>query len=178
MIESDGCGGAVVNSGFNGICQERGKYDLSLFAKSYGEEKRRIAFKVSLCDSDGKELCSAKFKAGNGWSKQTATFKADASVDNAVLAIEPLNAGKMAVDMVSLFPRDTFKGRRNGLRRDLADSIAALCPRFVRFPGGCVAHGDGLGNIYRWKNTIRPVGKPCATAKHLGIPSDGGIGLP
>jgi alpha-L-arabinofuranosidase len=27
----------------------------------------------------------------------------------------------------------------------------------MRFPGGCVAHGDGLGNIYRWKNTIGPL---------------------
>lgn len=177
VIESDGCGGAVVNSGFNGIPVRKGeKYDLSLFAKSYGEEKRRIAFKVSLCDSDGKELCSAKFKAGNGWSKQTATFKADASVDNAVLAIEPLNAGKMAVDMVSLFPRDTFKGRRNGLRRDLADSIAALCPRFVRFPGGCVAHGDGLGNIYRWKNTIGPLESRVPQRNIWGYHQTAGLG--
>jgi alpha-L-arabinofuranosidase len=43
------------------------------------------------------------------------------------------------------------------LRADLAQSIADIRPRFVRFPGGCVAHGDGLENIYRWKNTIGPL---------------------
>ena len=59
--------------------------------------------------------------------------------------------------MVSLFPVNTFKGRRNGLRADLAQVIADLHPRFVRFPGGCVAHGNGLHNMYRWKNTIGPL---------------------
>ena len=43
------------------------------------------------------------------------------------------------------------------MRADLAQTIADLHPRFVRFPGGCVAHGDGLHNIYRWKNTVGPL---------------------
>lgn len=56
--------------------------------------------------------------------------------------------------MVSLFPQNTFKGRKNGLRADLAQTLADLHPRFVRFPGGCVAHGDGVDNIYDWKGSI------------------------
>ena len=56
--------------------------------------------------------------------------------------------------MISLFPRQTFKGRKNGLRADLATVIANIKPKFIRFPGGCVAHGDGIANIYNWKNTI------------------------
>ena len=48
-------------------------------------------------------------------------------------------------------------GRRNGLREDLAQAMAGLNPRFFRFPGGCVAHGDGLVNMYRWKSTIGPL---------------------
>ena len=63
-------------------------------------------------------------------------------------------AGKYALDMVSLFPQNTFKGRKNGLRADLAQTLADLHPRFVRFPGGCVAHGDGVDNIYDWKGSI------------------------
>ncbi|GHT26140.1 hypothetical protein AGMMS4957_21610 [Bacteroidia bacterium] len=54
----------------------------------------------------------------------------------------------------SLFPQKTFKNRKNGLRADLAQVIADMQPKFVRFPGGCVAHGDGIENIYRWENTI------------------------
>jgi alpha-L-arabinofuranosidase len=59
--------------------------------------------------------------------------------------------------MISLFPEKTFKLRPNGLRADLAQVIADLKPRFMRFPGGCLVHGDGLDNIYHWKNTIGPV---------------------
>ena len=63
----------------------------------------------------------------------------------------------IAIDHISLFPEKTFQGRRNGLRDDLARMIADLHPTFMRFPGGCVAHGMGLHNIYRWKDTIGPL---------------------
>jgi alpha-L-arabinofuranosidase len=52
-------------------------------------------------------------------------------------------------------PAKTFKN--HGLRADLAQVIADIHPKFVRFPGGCLAHGVGLPNIYRWKNTIGPI---------------------
>lgn len=61
------------------------------------------------------------------------------------------------MDMISLFPQKTFKGHKNGLRADLAQAIADIHPRFVRFPGGCLAHGDGVDNIYNWKETIGPL---------------------
>ena len=38
-----------------------------------------------------------------------------------------------------------------------AQTLADLHPRFVRFPGGCVAHGDGIDNIYDWKGSIGPL---------------------
>jgi alpha-L-arabinofuranosidase len=69
------------------------------------------------------------------------------------LEVHVLN-GDIALDMLSLFTQKTFNNRKNGLRADLAQAIADIHPRFVRFPGGCVAHGDGLENMYRWKNTI------------------------
>ncbi len=65
--------------------------------------------------------------------------------------------GEYALDMISLFPQKTFKGHKNGLRADLAQAIADIHPRFVRFPGGCLAHGDGVDNIYNWKETIGPL---------------------
>lgn len=157
VIRSGGNGGALVNEGFGGIAVEKGKrYDLSLFANLRGGAGGKL--RVSLIASDGTMLCSATVSAPKGkWGKLKSTLVPVETDDNAVLAIEPLRESQIAVDMVSLFPRDTFKGRRNGLRRDLADTIAALRPRFVRFPGGCVAHGDGISNIYRWKNTIGPL---------------------
>lgn len=86
--------------------------------------------------------------------KQKAVLTATADAADAVLSVCPQMAGKYALDMVSLFPQNTFKGRKNGLRADLAQTLADLHPRFVRFPGGCVAHGDGVDNIYDWKGSI------------------------
>jgi alpha-L-arabinofuranosidase len=82
---------------------------------------------------------------------------ANADATNAKLVIKPLATGVLALDMISLFPQNTFMGRKNGIRKDLAQVVADIHPRFIRFPGGCVSHGDGLGNIYKWKNTIGPL---------------------
>jgi alpha-L-arabinofuranosidase len=59
--------------------------------------------------------------------------------------------------MISLFPQETFMNRKNGLRKDLAQVIADLKPKFVRFPGGCMSHGQGLENIYHWNHTVGPL---------------------
>jgi len=73
---------------------------------------------------------------------------------NIRFAIIPKGDNKVAVDLVSLKPQDTYKG--HGLRRDLAEAIADLKPRFVRFPGGCMLHGQGIDNIYHWKESVGP----------------------
>ena len=65
--------------------------------------------------------------------------------------------GGVAIDHISLFPHKTFRDRKNGLRADLAPGHRGFASKFMRFPGGCVAHGMGLHNIYKWKDTIGPV---------------------
>ena len=96
-------------------------------------------------------------KIGSQWSKLEAVITAKASIADAQLEVIPQQTGRVDLDMISLFPQKTFKGRKNGLRADLAQVLADMKPRFVRFPGGCVAHGDGIDNIYRWENTIGPL---------------------
>ena len=150
-------GGALANTGYGGIPVEHGKkYRVSLFGRMVSGDNRRV--RIALRCKDGRSIGSVAVKlSGDGWKRIEATIKATASDPEAELAVIPEEPGCYAVDMLSLFPYDTFKGRKNGLRRDLAQAIADLHPRFVRFPGGCVAHGNGLQNIYRWKNTIGPL---------------------
>lgn len=160
-------GAALVNTGYDGIVVEKGaKYDFSMFVRigeaspEAGLSVRRspAKLKVSLRTKDGTEIASTVVRAASAeWRKIDAVLTAQASADDAVLAVEPAEAGSYCFDMVSLFPRNTFKGRKNGLRADLAQAIADLKPRFVRFPGGCVAHGQGLDNMYWWKNSIGPL---------------------
>ncbi|MDR0544774.1 MAG: carbohydrate binding domain-containing protein [Odoribacteraceae bacterium] len=146
------------NSGHDGIAVKAGEtYDFSMFARVAGGE---TPFEVSLIDREsGSVAASARLNVptGNEWKKYKTTLVAGKNASNAVLVIIPRGNGRVELDMISLFPRNTFKQRENGLRADLARAIADLKPRFVRFPGGCVAHGDGLANMYRWKNTIGPL---------------------
>ncbi len=148
---------SLQNEGFDGIPLKAGaKYNFSVFARTLEGTKGKL--EVRLVDENGNvyaEGQSAVVKPD--WTKLTLTLTAKETIDKAILALTPQFKGKVALDMISLFPRKTFKERKNGLRADLAQTIADLHPRFVRFPGGCVAHGDGLHNIYRWKNTVGPL---------------------
>ncbi len=157
LLDVNKVGAKLVNEGFDGIYVKEGeKYDFSVFAKTFGATKENLS--VSVIDDAGKEIGSGVIKnVGNHWKKYSATITVNRTVENAKLCIQPSAVGKVGVDMVSLFPQNTFKGRKNGLRADLAQTIADLHPKFVRFPGGCVSHGDGIDNIYHWKTTIGPL---------------------
>lgn len=147
-------GAALTNSGFDGIALKAGdKYNFSVFAR-VPESSKSNKLLIRLVDASGKVQGESTVSvSSHAWKTYKTVLTAKESVD-ANLEILPQSAGEVALDMISLFPQNTFKGRKNGLRADLAQTLADMHPRFVRFPGGCVAHGDGLKNIYRWKNTI------------------------
>lgn len=151
-------GAALCNDGFDGISLKRGeKYDFSLFAR-IPEGSKGGKVDVRLLNQEGEVVAKTSVTAtSKEWQKQKAVLTATADVRSAVLALVPQKAGKYEFDLVSLFPQKTFKGRPNGLRADLAQAIADLHPRFMRFPGGCLAHGDGVHNIYNWKETVGPL---------------------
>lgn len=147
----------LTNEGFDGIALKAGeKYDLSLFARTDQTNKGNILLRLRA--KNGNNLGQVLITGiGKEWKKYAASITAKTTEDAASLEIIPQLSGILDLDMISLFPRLTFKGHKNGLRQDLAQSLADLKPKFVRFPGGCVAHGDGLDNIYRWKNSIGPL---------------------
>ena len=144
------------NEGWDGIAVEKGKkYDFSMYVLA-GSQKQD--FDIVLIGQDGTVLAKGKLSARAGdWQQYATVLTATATDAKARLAIVPLKASRVGVDMISLFPQETFKGRKNGLRKDLAQVIADLKPKFVRFPGGCMSHGQGLDNIYHWQHTIGPL---------------------
>ncbi|WP_319591799.1 alpha-L-arabinofuranosidase C-terminal domain-containing protein [uncultured Draconibacterium sp.] len=157
VLDIEKPGVALVNDGFNGISVKQGeKYNFSVYAKMLDGTKNNL--RVALVDENGEVLTEVKTKAFSGdWKKLEAQLTATKTTAKAKLQVIPQKAGKAALDMISLFPENTFMNRENGLRADLAQVIADMKPRFVRFPGGCVAHGDGLDNIYHWNNTVGPL---------------------
>lgn len=150
-------GVGLKNQGFDGIVVRSGeRYNFSMFAQQLSDAP--IAWSVSLQNKKGEVLASSSISTSSkNWQKYTITLTATASCDTAGLVILAKTEGKIALDVISLFPEKTFKNRPNGLRADLAQMLADMKPHFIRFPGGCLTHGDGLGNMYRWKNTIGPI---------------------
>ena len=155
-------GFGIQNDGFDGISVKAGeKYDFSVFFRNIGDAKQ---VRVVLVEQqpgwppkDPKLLAEAIIDVkDNGWKKYEAVLTPDTTCQNASLQMLMLNPGDMDVDVVSLMPEDTYKG--HGIRKDLAQALADLNPKFMRFPGGCVVHGggDGFWNTYRWKTTIGP----------------------
>ncbi|MDD4991009.1 MAG: alpha-L-arabinofuranosidase C-terminal domain-containing protein [Paludibacter sp.] len=147
----------IKNSGYDGIPIKAGeRYDFSIFLHPLSGNPFPV--QVKLIGKKGQLLSETDLTTdSNDWKKYTATLTASQTEDSAKLVVLVKATGKIALDMVSLFPSATFKNRQNGLRADLAQTLADLKPKFIRFPGGCVVHGDGLANMYRWKYTIGPV---------------------
>lgn len=157
---------AVANTGFDGMpVVVDSLYDFSFQARLIGTSAKRKKMEVQLIADNGDVLATEKLNIdASAWKQYRLTLRpeltkamrenTDASRPvNARLVLSPkADDTEVAVDMVSLFPRDTYKG--HGLRRDLAEAIAALQPKFVRFPGGCATHGNGIGNIYHWNHTV------------------------
>ncbi len=156
VLKSGNASGALTNSGFDGIVLKKGdKYLFSIF----GRAAAKTPLEVTLIDKSGRILAktTVTVPAGNGWNKLDATLTATESCSDAVLKIDVPKWSEVNIDMVSLFPEKTFGGHRNGMREDLAQVLADLHPRFMRFPGGCVTHGNGIDNIYDWKGSVGPL---------------------
>lgn len=145
----------VQNEGYDSIAVVKGKsYRFSLMASVPAPCKVR----VSLADKNGRTLAAKTISLkGDSWTTYKAVLKPSASATDASLCLSFDKGATADIDMVSFFPAETFRGRENGLRPDLAQKLADIKPRFVRFPGGCVAHGDGIDNIYDWKGSIGPL---------------------
>jgi alpha-N-arabinofuranosidase len=166
----------IKNSGFGGmVVKANDRYNFAMHARQLS--KAPVSFTISLQTPQGKVLAETKLTTSAGdWKKYTAGLMVSESHDTAHLVILATTTGKTAIDVVSVFPEKTFRNRPNGLRPDLAQLLADMNPAFIRFPGGCLVHGDGLGNMYRWKNTIGPVEERKAQRNIWGYHQTTGLG--
>ena len=152
----------LYNIGWDGIADKGAAYDFSMYARMMADGAKQMT--VALVADDGTVMAEGKLKvAGREWKRYALALTTDTKkrtklyggeVQNCRLVIVGKKEAEVALDMISLFPHDTYKG--HGLRKDLAETIAALKPKFVRFPGGCMSHGEGIDNIYHWNHTVGP----------------------
>jgi alpha-L-arabinofuranosidase len=145
----------VANAGYYGIAlQKDAEYELSFAARA--GEGFAGPLTVTLEDPSGRQVYARTRIEGltGRWKTFKAALTATAADPKARLVIAASQPGVLWLDMVSLFPKETWKGRANGLRPDLAQMLAGLRPSFMRFPGGCWVEGDFLRFAQRWKTTI------------------------
>ncbi|MEU0942541.1 alpha-L-arabinofuranosidase C-terminal domain-containing protein [Streptomyces canus] len=177
-------GSSVTNAGYNtGIHVDEGKkYDFSVWARA----DAGAALTISLEDADG-TLATARRVAvtKSGWVQYKVALTATRTSSHGRLTVA--SSAAAALDMVSLFPRDTYRGEPNGLRKDLAEKIAALHPGFVRFPGGCLVNTGSMEDYsqasgwqrkrsYQWKDTVGPVEQRATNANFWGYNQSYGLG--
>lgn len=168
-----GAGSSVTNSGYNtGIAVQDGeKYDFSVWARA----DAGTTLTVSLQDAGG-SLATARRIAvtKSGWARYRATFTASRTSTTG-----RLTGAAAALDMVSLFPRDTYWHEPNGLRKDLAEDIGAMpLPVVPALVTGCgqnqavdddallKRHIQDALDLIEFAKGARPDGPPRAVPPH------------
>jgi alpha-L-arabinofuranosidase len=156
-IDAQSGGFNLTNEGFRGMGIKPGnQYNFSVSARVEGSSD--IKLKVELLDTKGEILGGAEIRGfTSSWGQYKASFTASRTEPKAILRLFFTGKGSIDIDMVSLFPSDTWKERPGGLRKDIVQMIADLKPGFVRFPGGCIVEGRNLVNRYQWKTTVGPI---------------------
>lgn len=149
---------SITNEGFRGMGIKKGlRYDFSFM---YRQAAAGITVNAALVNSKNEVIGSTVVKpaeAGADWKKTSVSFNATATEEKAQLKIWFEGTGVIDMDMISLFPEDTWKKRPGGMRADMIQLLADMKPGFLRFPGGCIVEGYDLSQRYQWKKTVGPI---------------------
>jgi alpha-L-arabinofuranosidase len=155
-LKTEGAGAGIANEGFRGMGVKKDDgYDFSALMRA---PAGAAEIKVDLARADGSSLGTATITGlTSEWKKYTASIVAGGTDPKARLSVTVNGAATVDMEMVSLFPKKTWKNRPGGLRADMVQILADLHPGFMRFPGGCIVEGSQLDRRYQWKNTIGPI---------------------
>ena len=149
----------LINKGFRGMGIKKNiRY---FFSAMYRQPNNtQIKIHIELRDSSQQVLGDTVFSPAandNNWHKESVSFLSHATCLKAGLYLWFEGNGQIDLDMISLFPSDTWKNRPGGMRADMVQRLADLKPGFIRFPGGCIVEGRDLNNRYQWKKTLGPI---------------------
>src|SRR6185369_8975020 len=154
-IKSSGAGKGfgLTNEGFRGIGVQKGaEYTFSIKVRRVGGPP--LTLRVEVEDGDRVVGETQVVISTNAWKTYTALLRPTDTSNKAHLNLLLQGDGAVDIDLVSLYPRDTWQNRPNGLRADLVKLLKDMKPGFLRFPGGCIVEGRYLDQRYQWKTTI------------------------
>lgn len=172
----------IVNEGFNhGMSFQDGQsYRFSLFAASRNKSIIQVFFENE--DHEQVSETSMIVVKDDKWQKYELLIRSEQTTVNGKLVVKVLPDANVSLDMISLFPEETFKNRKNGVRKDLGEILEEMHPKFMRFPGGCLVHDgtldpDDRESMYRWKNSIGPVEQRPTRRNKWGYNQSLGLGF-
>lgn len=153
-ISSQSTPAIVTNTGFWGIATQKGaEYLLRFYTRS---DNYTGAITARLVGTDNAIIANQQVttSANGKWKEHRLIFIANATQSKAHFELVFEKSGNVFIDYVSLFPKNTYKGRENGLRNDVATFLSDLKPAFIRWPGGCIVEGITVSNRVEWKKTL------------------------
>jgi alpha-L-arabinofuranosidase len=146
------------NEGFFGFgLKKDADYRFSVWARAAAGNATE-SIRIEFIDPTSTILSSQNITVDSKeWKKYQVVLKSTTLEPKARLRIFLSSKGSLDLEHVSVFPVDTWKGRENGLRKDLAQALYDLKPGVFRFPGGCIVEGTEINDRYQWKNTVGQV---------------------
>ena len=126
----------ILNRGYYGMnLKTDTSYRLSLFLKN---RNYSAPLRVFLVDEWGQRVSNViEVNVGNrDWTKYTGELKPEKNVRRGMFAIQPMSKGQFQIDVVSLFPSDTWNDGKSVFRKDIVQNLKEFSPSFIRFPGG------------------------------------------
>ena len=127
---------SLTNEGFRGMGIKKNlRYDFSVLCRI---QTPGLKLHLQLLDSSGRAIGGADLlssgKVGE-WTKETASINATETALKGKFRILFEGAGVVDLDMISLFPSDTWKSRPGGMRADMIQLLADMKPGFVAREG-------------------------------------------
>jgi alpha-N-arabinofuranosidase len=170
----------IANDGYWGIpVRPNTTYKVSFYAKAAGGSSGPLT--VAIASADGKTtFASAEVSGLTGdWEKfeTTLTTKSVEPSKANQFTITTKSAGTLWFQNISLFP-PTYHNRPNGNRPDITELLAAMSPKFLRFPGGNYLEGDYLNERFDWKKTVGDLAQRPGHRSPWNYWSTDGFGLP
>ncbi|WP_426485346.1 alpha-L-arabinofuranosidase C-terminal domain-containing protein [Flavobacterium sp. 2] len=157
ILVNDPKGYEIINEGFRGMgVKKEAKYNLSLKAANHEGAIKKII--IQFIDKDKKVIGETSIvPTSDEWKTYATHFTATETEAKAKLRITFEGKGTIDLDMISVFPEDTWKNKKNGLRKDIVQLLYDMKPGFLRFPGGCIVEGRTLADRYQWKKSVGEV---------------------
>jgi alpha-L-arabinofuranosidase len=177
-VPANGRVGAA-NEGYWGIpARPFTTYRVSFWAKGSATFRGPLTVSIETNDGTSRWASADVPRITTEWKKYSATLKTGQLTQSTTnrFVVATRNPGTVWLSLVSLFP-PTYKNRPNGNRPDIMELLAAMQPKFLRFPGGNYLEGPDFENRFNWKATIGPLEQRPTHMSPWRYRSSDGLGL-